>query len=61
MVGSWTQIACGHFLLFASDRQCWVGFGIIIIIIEGGFDCFDNVVKTLVCHVEIEKFVVKEE
>ncbi len=60
MVSSWTQIACGHFLLFASDRLCWVGVGVIIIF-KGRLNCLYGFIKALECRAEIKEFIAKNE
>ena len=59
-MGNWTQIACWHFLLVASDRLSWVGVRVIIIIIvEGRLNCLYLSIKALEDCVEVEEFFVK--
>ena len=58
MVGSWTQIACWHFVLVAGDRLSRVRFRVSIIF-KGKLDCLYFAIKALKVCAEIENFFVK--
>ena len=59
-MGNWTQIACWHFLLVASDRLNEVGVRVIIIVIvEGRLNCLYLSIEALEDRVEVEEFFVK--
>ena len=58
MVGSWTQIACWHFVLVAGDRLSRVRFRVSIIF-KGRLDCLYFAIKALKVCAEIKNFFVK--